>query len=55
MVECQGEDCGSELNVEDGAENSVKHGLDWIKVVCSNCGRVNQLSQVALSQDGGST
>lgn len=41
------EDCGNELNV-----NSVdKPNLDWVKVVCSNCGHITEVSMIRVSSE----
>jgi uncharacterized Zn finger protein len=41
------ENCGEELNV-----NPVdRPNLDWVKVVCSNCATVNQVSMIRFSQE----
>lgn len=38
------EDCGNELNV-----NSVdRPHIDWVKVVCSNCGHITDDSMIRL-------
>ncbi|MFQ3275235.1 MAG: putative Zn finger protein [Candidatus Nanohaloarchaea archaeon] len=43
MVEC--ENCGRDLNV-DSVE---KPEVDWVKVVCSDCGEVKDISMVRLA------
>lgn len=43
MVKC--ENCGRSLNV-DSVE---KPEVDWVKVVCSDCGEVRDISMVRLS------
>lgn len=40
------EDCGRDLRV-DPVENP---SVDWVKVVCSNCGTVKDVSMVRLSK-----
>lgn len=43
--QCEG--CGEELNV-----NPVERpNVDWVKVVCSNCGTVNEISMIRYSQE----
>jgi uncharacterized Zn finger protein len=43
MVECG--NCGRDLNV-DSVE---KPEVDWVKVVCSDCGEVRDISMVRLA------
>jgi uncharacterized Zn finger protein len=45
LIEC--EYCGEELNV-----NPVeKPDIDWLKVVCSECGRITEISMVRYSRE----
>lgn len=40
-------ECGTELNV-----NPVdRPNVDWVKVVCSNCATVNEISMIRFSQE----
>jgi transcription elongation factor Elf1 len=41
--DCKG--CGKDLRVDTVSDPSV----DWVKVVCSGCGEVNEISMVRLS------
>ena len=41
------ENCGNDLNVKPVERPNV----DWIKVVCSDCGTVNHISMVRLSNE----
>jgi len=43
MVEC--DNCGRELNVDPVDKPEV----DWVKVVCSECGEVKNISMIRLS------
>lgn len=44
MVECDG--CGEDLHVDAVS----KPNLDWVKVVCSDCGTVEHVSMIRLAQ-----
>ncbi|MFB6145266.1 MAG: hypothetical protein ABEJ99_02040 [Candidatus Nanohaloarchaea archaeon] len=43
MITC--DNCGRDLNVDPVEKPEV----DWIKVVCSNCGEVRDISMVRLA------
>ena len=43
MVEC--DNCGRDLNVDPVDKPEV----DWVKVVCSECGEVKDISMIRLS------
>ena len=41
------EDCGSDLHV-----NSVdRPNIDWVKVVCSECGEITDVSMIRLAKE----
>jgi hypothetical protein len=43
--ECEG--CGNDLNV-----NTVdRPHIDWVKVVCSECGHITEVSMIRLSKE----
>lgn len=41
------EECGRELMIDPVNDPNV----DWVKVVCSNCGTVNHVSMIRFSQE----
>ena len=41
------EECGTELKVHSVDQPNI----DWVKVVCSNCGHINQVSMIRYSQE----
>lgn len=45
MVECG--DCGKDLDIDDPSKIEV----DWVKVVCSDCGNVEEISMVRLRSE----
>lgn len=46
LVKPECEKCGRELHV-----NPVdKPNVDWVKVVCSNCGNVQNISMIQLAE-----
>lgn len=42
------EECGNDLKVNS---NVSKPNMDWVKVVCSECGHITDVSMIRLSKE----